>query len=75
MKRVQSLCMMLYGRKSAYEHWRASTVNSADQDPALFDEELQRKLAENQRIGKSRLEEVSVCWLRINELANRGWKR
>ncbi|PVD22521.1 hypothetical protein C0Q70_18335 [Pomacea canaliculata] len=30
----------------------------SDQDPALFDEDLQRKLNENRRIGMSRLDEV-----------------
>lgn len=32
----------------------------SDQDPALFDEDLQRKLNENRRIGMSRLDEVCL---------------
>ena len=54
---------------SVRENISAPTFNSAEQDPALFDEELRRKLDENQRIGKSRLEEVSFSFKTLAKVA------
>lgn len=54
---------------SVHENLSALTFNSTEQDPALFDEELRRKLDENQRIGKSRLEEVSSSFKTLAKVA------
>ena len=35
----------------------------------------ERLLDGNHGIGKLRLEEASVCWMEIKELANGDWKR
>ena len=56
---------------SVRENLSAPTFNSTEQDPALFDEELRRKLDENQRIGKSRLEEVSSSFKTLDKVACR----
>ena len=50
---------IVLNKMSVRENLSALTFDSSEQDPALFDPELRRKLDENQRIGKSRLEEVS----------------
>ncbi|KAK7094595.1 hypothetical protein V1264_006129 [Littorina saxatilis] len=52
------------------------TMNfSTDRDPALFDDELRRKLDENGRVGKSRLEEVINRYSNLQtQLAEEGKK-